>query len=263
MGKIRWRSISFQIILAVLLPLTAGAIFIAFYSQNLHHSAMQSMVGERNLRTVESLAASVDKIIKNKKEILTALSRHTIDTTYLSKPQEDIAVLLQGFSNGVLLVDSSGKIIDQTANSKLTGLDIQYTLEQLTNAEPTYPAVIILKDQQSDAAPENLAVIHLQPSQDTFLLGVVDLQAELSGVVNTLIKPGILSFQVFDDTHTLIFEAGRLPLDTHTIYHPGVLNGLEGQSGVLYPDTGHGQGQGAHVIAYAPIQTTRWVIGTR
>ncbi len=260
MGKIRWRSISFQIILAVLLPLTAGAIFIAFYSQNLHHSAMQSMVGERNLRTVESLAASVDEIIKNKKEILTALSRHTIDTTYLSKPQEDIAVLLQGFSNGVLLVDSSGKIIDQTANSKLTGLDIQYTLEQLTIAEPTYPAVIILKDQQSDAAPENLAVIHLQPSQDTFLLGVVDLQAELSGVVNTLIKPGILSFQVFDDTHTLIFEAGRLPLDTHTVYHPGVLNGLEGQSGVLYPDTGHGQGQGAHVIAYAPIQITRWVM---
>ena len=139
-------------------------------------------------------------------------------------------------------------------------MDIQYTLEQLTNAEPTYPAVIILKDQQSDAAPENLAVIHLQPSQDTFLLGVVDLQAELSGVVNTLIKPGILSFQVFDDTHTLIFEAGRLPLDTHTVYHPGVLNGLEGQSGVLYPDTGHGQGQGAHVIAYAPIQTTRWVL---
>ena len=70
MRSIRWRSISFQIILAVLLPLTAGAIFIAFYSQNLHHSAMQSMVGERNLRTVESLAASVDEIIKNKKRYL-------------------------------------------------------------------------------------------------------------------------------------------------------------------------------------------------
>ena len=260
MRSIRWRSISFQIILAVLLPLTAGAIFIAFYSQNLHHSAMQSMVGERNLRTVESLAASVDEIIQNRSETLTALSRHTVDAAYLSKPQDDIAVLLQGFSNGVLLVDSNGKIIDQTANSKLSGMDIQYILEQLANAEPPYPSVIILQDQQYDAAPESLAVMHLQASQDTFLLGVVNLQAELSGVLNTLIKPGILSFQVFDDTHTLIFEAGRLPLDTHTVYHPGVLNGLEGQSGVLYPDTGHGQGQGAHVIAYAPIQTTRWVL---
>ncbi len=105
-----------------------------------------------------------------------------------------------------------------------------------------------------------MAVICLQISQNTIMLGVVDLQAELAGVVNSLIKPGILSVQVFDDTHTLIFEAGRLPLDTHTIYHPGVLNGLEGKSGVLYPDTGHGQGQGAHVIAYAPIQTTRWVL---
>ncbi len=139
MRSIRWRSISLQIILAVLLPLTAGAIFIAFYSQNLHHSAMQSMVGERNLRTVESLAASIDEILKNKIETLTALSRHTIDTTFLSKPQEDTAVLLQNFSNGVLLVDSDGKIIDQTENSKLTGIDIQYVLGQLANAEPPYP----------------------------------------------------------------------------------------------------------------------------
>jgi len=260
MVKIRWRSISFQIILAVLLPLTAGAIFIAFYSQNLHHSAMQSMVGERNLRTVESLAASVDEILKNKIDTLTALSMHTIDTTFLSKPQEDTAILLQNFTNGVLLVDSDGKIVDQTENSKLTGMDIQYILEQQANAEPPYPAVILLQYQQADPAPDSLAVICLQISQNTIMLGVIDLQAELAGVVNTLIKPGILSFQVFDDTHTLIFEAGRLPLDTHTVYHPGVLNGLEGKSGVLYPNTGHEQGQGAHVIAYAPIQTTRWVL---
>jgi signal transduction histidine kinase len=260
MRSIRWRSISFQIILAVLLPLTAGAIFIAFYSQNLHHSAMQSMVGERNLRTVESLAALVDEIIKNRVETLTALSRHTFDATYLSKPQEDTAVFLQGFSNGVLLVDSNGKIIDQTEDFKLTEIDIQYILEQFANAEPPYPTIIVLQDPQSDAIPDYLAIIGQQISADTFLIGVVNLQAELTGVVNTLIKPGILSVQVFDDTHTLIFEAGRLPLDIHTFYHPGVLNGLEGQSGVLYPDTGHGQGQGAHVIAYAPIKRSRWVL---
>jgi signal transduction histidine kinase len=109
-------------------------------------------------------------------------------------------------------------------------------------------------------APNSLAVISQKISEDTFLIGVLNLQVELSGVVNSLIKPGIISVQVFDETHTLIFEAGRLPLDTHTVYHSGVLNGLNGQSGVLYPDTGYGQGQGAHVIAYAPIQTTRWVL---
>jgi signal transduction histidine kinase len=260
MIKIRWRSISFQIILAVLMPLTAGAIFIAFYSQNLHHSAMQSMVGERNLRTVESLAASVDEILKNKIETLTALSKHSVEAAYLSKPQEDTAVLLQNFSNGVFLLDTDGKVVDQTDNSKLTGMDIQYVLEQLANTEPPYPAVILLQDQQANEAPDSMAVICLQISQNTIMLGGIDLQAELAGVVNTLIKPGILSFQVFDDTHTLIFEAGRIPLDTHTVYHPGVLNGLEGKSGVLYPNTGHEKGQGAHVIAYAPIQTTRWVL---
>ena len=127
MRSIRWRSISFQIILAVLLPLTAGAIFIVFYSQNLHHSAMQSMVGERNLRTVESLAASVDEIIQNRSETLTALSRHKVDAAYLSKPQNDIAVLLQGFPNGVLLVDSNGKVIDQTVNSKRDPYNVSAT----------------------------------------------------------------------------------------------------------------------------------------
>ncbi len=58
----------------VLLPLTAGSIFIAFYSQNLHHTAMQTLVGERDLRTVEALSLMVDEWIQYKQTILASLA---------------------------------------------------------------------------------------------------------------------------------------------------------------------------------------------
>lgn len=251
-----WRSISLQIVLAVLLPLTAGAIFISFYSQNLHHTAMQSLVGERDLRTVESLAGTIDEIIQSRLMMMDAIAGTSTKDAFLSKPQPETGILLQDFPAGVLEVDSSGRIIDQTLTSKLTASDIQNITQELPGFGQIEPMII----SKTGNVAGTFTVIAKHLPGGSILLGVVDLQSELTGVVSSMIKPGILSVQVYDNTHTLIFEAGRLPLDTHTVYHSGVLAGLEGKSGVIYPDAGHAHGQGAHVIAYAPIKTTNWVL---
>ena len=124
----------------------------------------------------------------------------------------------------------------------------------------TDPVVTVLVDKKTDISPKTLAVIAIRLAGGSSLLGVVDLRSELSPAVSPMVKPGILSVQMYDKTHTLIFEDGRSPLETHTAYHSGVLAGLEGKSGVLYPNTGHAHGQGAHVITYAPVKTTGWVL---
>jgi hypothetical protein len=137
-----WRSISLQIVLVVLLPLTAGAIFIAFYSQNLHHTAMQSLVGERDLRTVESLAGTIDEIIQNRLIMMDAIAGKSTVDTFLSKPQADTGILLQDFPSGVLLVDSSGKIYDQTIDSKLNISDIQNITKELPGSGQTGSVIV-------------------------------------------------------------------------------------------------------------------------
>jgi len=119
---------------------------------------------------------------------------------------------------------------------------------------------VVLVDKNTDISPKTLAVIAVRLAEGTSLLGVVDLRSELSPAVSPMVKPGILSVQMYDKTHILIFEDGRSPLETHTAYHSGVIAGLEGKSGVLYPNTGHDHGQGAHVITYAPVKTTGWVL---
>ena len=119
MRAFSWRSISLQVVLAVLLPLTAGAIFIAFYSQDLHHTAMQSLVGERNLRTVETLAGTVDEIIRDRITVLKAIAETPAGTVFLSQPQAGTGILLQSFPAGVVWVDPTGNILDQTAALEL------------------------------------------------------------------------------------------------------------------------------------------------
>ena len=131
MRAFSWRSISLQIVLAVLLPLTAGAIFIAFYSQNLHHTAMQSLVGERNLRTVETLAGTVDEIIRDRISVVEALAGTTLEPGFLSQPQAATKTLLQSFPAGVVWVDPDGKILDQTAALNLSVTDMQNVIKDL------------------------------------------------------------------------------------------------------------------------------------
>lgn len=154
MKFLRWRSLSLQIILAILLPLTLAAIILSFYSQDLHHTAMQHMVAERNLRTVQVLAQAVD-----------------------------------------------GRI--------LAG----------------------------------------DPAERAF--------TELAG---PLAQPGLVSVQIYNSDHALVYETGRSPLANHLAYHDSVLAGLDGGSGVAFPDGGHTHGDGSHVIAYAPIPSTGWVL---
>lgn len=154
MKILHWRSLSLQIILAILLPLTLMAIILSFYSQNLHHTAMQKMVADRNLRTVELMARVMDGRV------------------------------------------SAGEPADQV----------------------------------------------------------------FTDLAGPLAQPGLVSLQVYDNTHTLLFEAGRSPLVDHTVYHESVLTGLGGSSGVAFPDDGHAHGSGSHVIAYAPIPSEGWVL---
>ncbi len=251
-----WRSISLQIVLAVLLPLTAGAIFISFYSQNLHHTAMQSLVGERDLRTVESLAGTIDEIIQNRLLTLDAIAGKSTENTFLSKPQSDTSILLQDFPGGILWVDPSGKILDESTGAGLSVSQIENVISEITASN--LPELIVI--EKTGNVSDKFAVIARRLNGETVLLGMVDLQSELYRVVSSMIKPGILSVQVYDNTHTMIFEAGRSPLETHTAYHSGVLAGLEGNSGVIYPNIGHEHGQGAHVIAYAPVKATGWVL---
>jgi hypothetical protein len=55
--RFNWWGFTWQLFLVTVLPLTVLVLLVAFGSQSLHHDAMRSLVGDRDLRAVRLPAA--------------------------------------------------------------------------------------------------------------------------------------------------------------------------------------------------------------
>ena len=244
----------------VLLPLTAGSIFIAFYSQNLHHTAMQTLVGERDLRTVEALSLMVDEWIQYKQTILASLAAQSSKNSNLSDPLLETDMLLENYSGQVFMLSPDGKLLDQHGGLELSSNDLEIMLSVLKGPPLTGQRSPIFIVPNPDNSTTNFALQVVEYPDGSSLVGIINLQDELTRLFSGIIQPGVISIQAYDNQHHLIFDAGRAPLESHASYHPGVLNGLNGESGVIYPNIDNEHGQSAHVIAYAPIVSADWVL---
>lgn len=238
-----------QIMLVVLLPLVAGAIFIVFYSQRLHHEAMQSMVGERNLRTVEALSAGLDGAFSDRiNSIIAASNSGYTDST-----------LLKNYT-AMFEVDQKGSVIAHFNTSP----ELETLLRELPTAEQKWksdlPGEVVISTQLDKSTNKRWVLVSVGNQAGILLVGFIDLTQEMKQIVGGLAQPGKISVQIYDQSHGLIYEAGRSPLNEHAFYHPGVLKGLDGEKGVLYPEISHDHGQGAHVIAFSPLRITGWVL---
>jgi signal transduction histidine kinase len=245
----RWRSISAQIILAVLLPLTAGAIFITFYSQSLHHDAMQQMVGERNQRTVEVLAADLDRIYSSR-----------VDTLIKASNPGELSSRSDRNYTKYFFLDSEGNFTTGPGSSLENEMLEKIVQSNRENWASEVPGKVLVTTWLDDAADKQWVIMSASKVEGNVVGDIIDLDEEMDQFSGWLAQPGKLSIQLYDQSHSLIYEAGRSPLETHLVYHPGVLTGLDGKSGVLYSDENHDHEQGVHVISYAPVKTTGWVI---
>ena len=61
MKKSNWRGFTLQLFLITIMPLTVLLLVVAFGSQTLHHEAMRSLVGDRDLRTVRAASSSIER----------------------------------------------------------------------------------------------------------------------------------------------------------------------------------------------------------
>lgn len=242
MKTLRWRSLTVQVVLAVFLPLTLGAVALTIYSQDLHHRAMQEMVGERNLRTVQVLADGLDREIRDRSSSLDTApagavspAYSTFDTVVELDPSGGVEILFQTSPGArAHMVDAI-----RQAEPKQTGSDARFT--------------------RMEDGSEWLILEATRPD-GTRVAGVLEARAFFTSLLVDPIDPGQVSLQVYDAAHEPIFEGGRIAVVSHSIYHEGILDGFEGKNGVIYPVAEHGHGSSAHVIAYAPVESAGWVL---
>lgn len=256
---LRWRGFTLQMFLFIVLPLVVLLLVITFGSQTLHHEAMRSLVGERDLRSVRAAANSLSHEIEHRATIL-QLFAHEV-----SGARNTAALLdqnnLPGFDGGLFLLSDDGKLI--SASSSESGLaaalpDLAAHLPPLSeNQGAAYSNPV----QTADGSWWQLVVTRT-PAGDR-LVGAFSpaslVRSSLTGVATNQTTVLLLS-----PRGDMLYRFGMFMHDEPVLQHPGVPEVLRGESGVNYSPPEKSKAMagmdhtGEHVVSFSPVPPLGW-----
>ena len=253
------RGFTLQLFLITILPLTTLLLVVAFGSQSLHHDAMRSLVGDRDLRTVRTASISLEREIAQLTSTLQILSRSLNgkpDFSSLILDPEEISTVFDGgialFSSEGELIRSSTSIIDwQTIPSQITGT---FTSILQNNSQPPFSNLVSTVENS-----HSYIFIGVLTDQQEVLVGAFSPDRLIENAIGSLISSGQTTVLVISPSgkagsYDVLYRAGPFKMDESVPTHPGIKEVLNGESGINYYQSSEGE----HVVAFNPILQTGW-----
>ena len=264
--------------MVTVLPLTALILGIVVVSQSLHHDAMRSLVGDRDLKAVQAAASSLEQEIDHRAAMISILARSLpqqqnpaacLSGLSGSGPGANLGTLpvtpdeiSSSFDAGLALFSSGGCLAAATPGSENAWPGSFATkapgfLASVVAAEGDRPVFSQPLAANAGSPPVMLVGVRLTGGQA--LVGAFTPVALFQGITNTLISSGTTTVLIVsrvspDAAFNVIYRAGPEKPDEQNASHPGIKEALNGQSGISYFQSG----QGEHVVAYSPITPTGW-----
>ncbi len=246
---LRWRGLTLQMFLRLVLPLSLLLLGVVFGSLWLHQQAMRALVGERDRRAVHTAAQALEEQLERRRATLELLAQWLDDT---ESPQAvlDEVPLHQEFDLGLAIFSADGRL--QAANGEAKRW--QNHLAALPNLLPP--------PEKADFLP--LATL---PGETEPVLLVRAPLAD-GGVLVGGLRPGPLAARVLDEDFApagqvqvfllaapdLLLYANRPPVATGA--YPGLEEALAGENGVHYVEA-EGSEQ---VAAFSSVQPVGWAL---
>ena len=237
-------------ILVVLLTILLVAVVVI--SQSIHHTAMQKMVGIRNLRAVQAASASIESELSRTTDQLLQ-----INAEQLKGPSNPDGVFNSEFPLGIYSFSCPAaevKVISTPLNSvNISDKDIPTAEFCQSGIENQSPRVkYVLTEIQAKQ------VLWLADGNGNQLDGDCWSGSQSDAGPPACYPAGQdnLAILVYDLDHTLRYETGERPAGDHTLYHASILSGLQGSSGVMLPVGGHG----SHIVTYTPVAGVNWIL---
>ncbi|MAT43678.1 MAG: hypothetical protein CL609_15180 [Anaerolineaceae bacterium] len=260
-NKFKWKGFSLQLFMVITIPVAALLLLVAFGSQSLHRQAMRNMVGERDLRTVQVAATSIEQQIfdfTNTLEILSRDLKSNVDLSALILSPVEITSIFDGglalYTLDGILTNSLSTEIDWTINSP----EIHFLLKNIVDTKKPY----FYSDQTILGNDSNRYILVGKTTENGHVLvGAFSTAQLIQKTVGALVYPGnttIVIVAPIDEGKSYIpiyqsrsFETAEFEFD-----HPGIRESLNGTSGTDFFQTEDGE----HVIAFAPIPSLGWGI---
>lgn len=259
MKKANWKGFTLQLFFITVLPLTALLLVVAFGSQSLHHEAMRSLVGDRDLRTVLAATSSLERELSHLSSTIQMLSRNLngeSDLNFLILNPEEISSIFDG---GIALFTSEGSLIQSTSaviDWQTTSEHIPDSIDEslLADSHPVFSPLFTSEDGKHE-----FIFISTVTDQKNIIVGAFSPERLIENTIGNLVGSGELSVLVIsaanqEGNHHVLYRGGSYKSDQNNPSHPGIQEVLNGESGINYFQSDEGE----HVVAFSPVIPTGW-----
>ncbi len=257
--KNKWRVFSLQLFFVIILPISVLLLLVVFGSQELHHEAMRSLVGDRDLKTVRAAADSLQREVLHLNNSIQILSRSIHGKSDLNALILEPGEISSTFDGGIALYSSDGQLIQSTTSL----LDWQSIPHQL----PEFFKMDQGVNSQSETSPlvssalSNTAYVFTRAvtDQNELLLGAFSPDQLIGESIGSLVSSGQSTVLVISSANQvgkvdILYHGGPVKADENLPSHPGIQEVLNGESGIVYFQSSEGE----HVVAFSPISRTGW-----
>ena len=251
--SLRWRGLTLQLFLFIVLPLTALLVVIAFGSLTLHARAMRSLVGERDERAARSAADALTEQLHHLAIAIRGLGLHAAEA---ASPEHALAnhdFLLRDFEGGLALFASDGTLL--AASNSPEAWRNRPVAELLTRAagqtEPQFSPAF------SDSASGQWAILVADVEHNPIAAGVFFPGSLGRRSLGGMVASGEqISAWIVDRRNQLLYQTGVPRAESDLTQHPGVGNALRGETGALYFAVEDSE----HVVAFSPVPPLGWAL---
>lgn len=255
----RWRSFPLQLFVFIVLPLTILLFIVAFGGLSLHQQSMRSMVGERDQRATRTAAAAISEQLNHRAAAVKNLVLQASATESPEHALNDLSFMLPDFDGGLAVLDETGAVLASSNDAdNWTSRSIHkllMTSDQtwaITNESPFLPPF-------ADPVNQNrMLLVTAAQSDGLTAVGAFSPDLLIRDALADIFNPDdqAVAF-VIDENGRILYQVGQLPITESDIsQHPGVINGLRGESGTTYSSFSGDE----HVIAFSPIPAVNWVL---
>ena len=251
-----WRGTLLQLIGVIILPLVILVLIIAFVSTWLHQQAMRTMVGERDLTAVRTVADAIDNAIYHRLKHLQSLVVLTENDPVSRRIQDEIFnILLDDFDLGIAFFSAEGDLLSFSSSSRLTWESFQNT--------PEFPELFQSTDQ-----PVGVLELEFDDKRALFLHARSENQSVIAMggmLVDNLAKeinPGALPATqegwvlIINADQQLVYQS--VNSNQAEVFSPGLINEsiTPSTSGTfLFTDQ-----EIEYVASYSPVVRTDWIL---
>ena len=259
-ARFSWWGLLPQMLAIVILPLAALLLVVAFGGLRLHHLAMRSLVGERDVRAARAAASTLEEQLDHRASALQGLLLRPApnsDVAGLSAILDESAYLLPDFDRGLAFFRAPDGILAYQGDEGLwESLPPGLLFDRLNDVKEASPLVVPISDPQGIRP---VSIVIASPRADGLLVAGAFTTASFIQTALEDIFSAVDSSYVFvvDPQRHLLYQTGAKPdPGENTAVHPGVAQALQGQSGSTLIDVGGRE----HVVAYSPVRPVGWAL---